>query len=338
MKILKALCLEKKYIQTDAIKQKAFVKTIIANNNPEAEQLLKNTDFTAEEFAGGIPLKYPRAKFTADIENSIANFSPAEQANVLRYFDIYKSVAGYEGLPIVPKNSDIQLSATERTAADKVAKYIGEFTTKNESTVKAPELKALLDTLIQGLPEFTTVVGKLQHGTHAYTVDIHTLKVLQYAMKEPEYIKLSDKDKMILKFSALVHDLGKKEGVVDEGHAVLSSEYVAGILAKFNMPESVKYRIIELVNNHHWFAAYNKGGMSSQIIDALCRTPENFEISKILAKADLLGVNDNFYMRVTNTNSREEFDAFIAYKFASIDEKLIALRKNTNIVLNAGLE
>ena len=334
MKVVKALSIEKKFIQTDSVKQSAFLKGIIANNNPRAEHLLKNTDFTTEEFAHGIPLKYPRAKFTADIEKILSTLSPIEQSNVLKYFDIYKSDAGYEGIPVIPKNSDIALSSTERAAAEKVAKLIDEFTTKNETLVKDPELKSLLDTLVQGLPEFTTVVGKAQHGTHAYTVDIHTLKVLQYAMNEPGYAKLSDQDKTILKLSALVHDFGKKEGVVDEGHAVLSSEYVSGILAKFQLPETVKYRIIELVSNHHWFAAYNKGEMSSQTVAALCRNPEDFEISKILAKADLLGVNDNFYLRVTKTGSREEFDAFTADKFSYVDEKLAELRKKANIVLD----
>ena len=334
MKVVKALSIEKKFIQTDSVKQQAFLKGIIANNNPRAEHLLKTTDFTTEEFAHGIPLKYPRAKFTADIENVLSTLSPTEQSNVLKYFDIYKSDAGYEGIPVVPKNSDMTLSVTERAAAEKVAKLIDEFTTKNETMVKDPELKALLDTLVKGLPEFTTVVGKVQHGTHAYTVDIHTLKVLQYAMNEPGYAKLSDQDKTILKLSALVHDFGKKEGVIDEGHAVLSSEYVSGILAKFQLPETVKYRIIELVSNHHWFAAYNKGEMSSQTVAALCRNPEDFEISKILAKADLLGVNDNFYLRVTSTGSREEFDAFTADKFSYVDEKLAELRKKANIVLD----
>ena len=334
MKVVKALSLEKKFIQTSPAKQQAFLKGIIANNNPRAEYLLKNTDFTTEEFANGIPLKYPRSKFVADIEKAMTDLTPEEQSNVLKYFDIYKTEQGFEGIPVIPKNSEIKLSEAEKAAADKLAGFIEEFTTKNEAMVKEPELKSLLDSLVQGLPEFTTIVGKAQHGTHAYTVDIHTLKVLQYAMNEPGYDKLSDKDKTILKLSALVHDFGKKEGVVDEGHAVLSSEHVNGILAKFNMPDSIKYRIIELVNNHHWFAAYNKGEMSSETMAALCRNPEDFEISKILAKADLLGVNDEFYLRVTNTANREEFDAFTADKFSYIDKKLTELRQKANIILD----
>ena len=334
MKVVKALSLEKKFIQTSPAKQQAFLKGIIANNNPRAEYLLKNTDFTTEEFANGIPLKYPRSKFVFDIEKAMAGLTPVEQSNVLKYFDIYKTEQGFEGIPVIPKNSEIKLSEAEKAAADKLAGFIEEFTTKNEAMVKEPELKSLLDSLVQGLPEFTTIVGKAQHGTHAYTVDIHTLKVLQYAMNEPGYDKLSDKDKTILKLSALVHDFGKKEGVVDEGHAVLSSEHVNGILAKFNMPESIKYRIIELVNNHHWFAAYNKGEMSSETMAALCRNPEDFEISKILAKADLLGVNDEFYLRVTNTANREEFDTFTADKFSYIDKKLTELRQKANIILD----
>lgn len=334
MKVVKALSLEKKFIQTSPAKQQAFLKGIIANNNPRAEYLLKNTDFTTEEFANGIPLKYPRSKFVFDIEKAMAGLTPVEQSNVLKYFDIYKTEQGFEGIPVIPKNSEIKLSEAEKAAADKLAGFIEEFTTKNEAMVKEPELKSLLDSLVQGLPEFTTIVGKAQHGTHAYTVDIHTLKVLQYAMNEPGYDKLSDKDKTILKLSALVHDFGKKEGVVDEGHAVLSSEHVNGILAKFNMPDSIKYRIIELVNNHHWFAAYNKGEMSSETMAALCRNPEDFEISKILAKADLLGVNDEFYLRVTNTANREEFDTFTADKFSYIDKKLTELRQKANIILD----
>ena len=333
-KIVKALNIEKKFIETDPQKQKDFVNNFIGNNNKSSENLIKNTDFTTSEFSEGIPLKYPRTEFFSDMEKILDTLYAAEKQNVMKYFDIYKSENGYEGIPVIPKDSNIALSNPEKIAAEKISSLIDKFTTKNESLVKDPELKKMLDAIVQGFPEFTSIIGKKQHDTHSYTVDIHTLKVLQYAMNDPAYQKLSDKDKTILKLTALVHDFGKKEGVVDEGHAELSSEYVNGILAKFDLPDSVKYRIVELVNNHHWFAAYNKGEMSSDMMATLCRNPEDFEISKILAKADLLGVSDSFYLSITNTSDREEFDAFLADKFSYIDKQLLELRSKANIILD----
>ena len=67
--------------------------------------------------------------------------------------------------------------------------------------IKDPEAKAVFDALIQGFPEFTSIIGKVQHGTHAYTVDIHTLKVLQDVMNDPYYNRLSDMDKTVVKFA-----------------------------------------------------------------------------------------------------------------------------------------
>ena len=67
-----------------------------------------------------------------------------------------------------------------------------------------PEIKEVLDGLIKGMPEFTAIVGKNNMEPYAFSVDIHTLKVLQSAMNNPLYQTLGDLDKTILKYAIIL--------------------------------------------------------------------------------------------------------------------------------------
>ena len=316
-------------------KQTEFLREIVANNNPQAENVLKTLNFT--QFNEGIPLKYPRAAFNQDIETLLSQVSEAEGYILRSHFKLEKGEAGFEGLPVVKELTGYEKqSLSEKGAyiADKIADRINEFTLNNEVLINDKQTKEVLDALIQGLPEFTTIVGKKQHGTHAYTVDIHTLKVLQSAMNDPMYKELSDQDKTILKIAAILHDTGKKGGVVDRGHASLSSDYTRAVLNKFQLNDAVKTRIIDIVDNHHWFEQYNTGQISAETMAANCRRPEDFKISMILAKSDLSSVNPTFHFNKTGTTNQAEFDAYMHDKVRPIEKKLEEMREKANIVFD----
>ena len=79
------------------------------------------------------------------------------------------------------------------------------------------ELNNQLNYIIKAFPEFINTIGKKQHGTHKYTLDIHQLLVLAYSINNPNYkTKLNAQDKTILKLSAIFHDIMKKENEVDK--------------------------------------------------------------------------------------------------------------------------
>ena len=316
-------------------KQTEFLREIVANNNQQAENVLKTLDFA--KFNTGIPLKYPRAAFNQDIETLLSQVQETDVYILRSHFKLEKGEAGFEGLPVIKELTDYEKqSLSEKGAfiADKIAQRINDFTLNNEVLINDKQTKEVLDALIQGLPEFTTIVGKKQHGTHAYTVDIHTLKVLQSAMNDPMYKELSDQDKTILKIAALLHDTGKKGGVIDRGHASLSSDYARAVLSKFQLSDAVKTRITDIVENHHWFEQYNTGKISAETMAANCRRPEDFKISVILAKSDLSNVNPTFHFERTGTANQAEFDKFMFEKTHPIEEKLHEMQEKANIVFD----
>lgn len=325
---------KKDIINVSAAQQQMFVQNMMANNNQNTETVLKNFDF--EQYGKqGLPLKYTREQFTANIENLIKDLSPEEQEVVLEHFGLIKGSAGFDGLPTNKPFNNEKVSSQVNEIAQKVQDEIETFTARNQINTGDAIADNVLNGLIKGLPEFTSIVGKEQHGTHAYSVDIHTLKVLQSAMNNPLYEKLSDRDKTILKIAALCHDLGKRGGVVDTGHASSSAEYVTAILDKFPFPQGMKDRIIDIVDNHHWFEAYNTGSATAEDVAVRCRRPEDFMIYEILAKADFENVNKDFHIsRSEGVTNQAEFDKFMQDKMEAIDEALTRMYSRANLVFD----
>lgn len=325
---------KKDIINVSAAQQQMFVQNMMANNNQNTETVLKNFDF--EQYGKqGLPLKYTREQFTANIENLIKDLAPEEQEVVLEHFGLIKGSAGFDGLPTNKPFNNEKVSPKTNEIAQKVQDEIETFTARNQINTGDATADNVLNGLIKGLPEFTSIVGKEQHGTHAYSVDIHTLKVLQSAMNNPLYEKLSDRDKTILKIAALCHDLGKRGGVVDTGHASSSAEYVTAILDKFPFPQGMKDRIIDIVDNHHWFEAYNTGSATAEDVAVRCRRPEDFMIYEILAKADFENVNKDFHIsRSEGVTNQAEFDKFMQDKMEAIDEALTRMYSRANLVFD----
>ncbi|MDR1167959.1 MAG: hypothetical protein LBK53_03595 [Heliobacteriaceae bacterium] len=320
----------------DTPEKTKFLSNVIANNKPQAETVLKEFDFS--QFGKeGIPLKYSRDNFVNDINNLVKDLPIDRQNKLLNYFGLTYSEKGIEGLWNNKSIDDSGFSHKMKVIAEKVKTKIEDFTIKNEVDdliIYDPAAGELLNSLVKGCPEFTSTIGKQQHGTHAYSVDIHTLKVLQSAVNDPLYKSLSDQDKTILKMSILLHDLGKTEGVVDTGHAKLSSDYTFSILDKFNLPTRVKDRIVDIVDNHHWFESFNKGWVSAEEVAVRCRRPEDFIIYQIFSKSDFANVNDNFHLNMTGCKTQAEFDEFMFNKMQPIKEKMDVMHSKANIVLD----
>ena len=227
-------------------------------------------------------------------------------------------------------------TAQLKETAQKIQSEIELYTTKNQICTGDATVDNVLNSLIQGLPEFTSIVGKKQHDTHIYSVDIHTLKVLQSAMNNPLYKTLTDRDKTILKIAALCHDFGKRGGIRDEGHASSSAEFCTAILDKFSFPQGMKDRIIDIVDNHHWFEAYNTGNATANDVAVRCRRPEDFLIYEILAKADFENVNEKFHLgeKSNGAKTQAEFDKFMQEKMQAIDDALTTMYSRSNLVFD----
>ena len=249
-------------------------------------------------------------------------FTPdMDVAHMLGYV---RTKTGFEGMLNTQNLDNVGLTPAQREMADKMIAEIEKFTKGNkiaDGVNLSQEAKDFINSILKGVPEFAPFFGKPQHSGQKYSLDVHILKVLQDSLNDPKYQQLSDTDKIVLKFSALLHDIGKRYLIdgSDTGHAEKSAEYVYSILDKFNLRPEIKDRIISIVENHHWFKAYNKGLMSAEEVATLCRRPEDFLIYQIMAKADLKNVSDTFFMEVMKVSSLAEAEAGFAHKMAEIE-------------------
>lgn len=331
--ISKTLSGVKPNVKISSAQQREFLVKTLSNNNAKANKVFKEFDF-AKYGTDGLPLKYSRKDFMNNVEDILNDLPTQDRVEILSHYGIEND--NFDGLLNNRPFEDLSGYSPEFiNAAKKVQSEIDKFTTKNEVDIPDKEVKEILDGLIKGLPEFTSIVGKQQHGTHAYSVDIHMLKVLQDAMNNPAYNKLSDKSKTVLKFAAILHDVGKAAGVVDSNHFRTSANYMSSILDKFNLPTEMKHQIIDAVDNHHWFGDFNTDKLSAQDVAVKCRRSGDLEVYKILAKADLANVSSTFHYRVTGTSNKAEYDAFIDKKMSEVDVEIKKMNSNAPVVFDS---
>ena len=309
--------------------QKRFLSSFLSNNNPAGEKILKTHDFS-QYGKEGIPIKYSRKEFCKNINSIISELTDEEQNILLEHFGLRKGqnytdgTVNFDGLLNNRHFEKNNIRDAVKEAGVKLSEEIEKFTVKNETLFEDAELKNFFDNIIKGFPEFTEVIGKEQHNTHEYSVDIHTLKVLQSCMNNPQYKTLSDKDKTILKISVLLHDLGKPGSKRDDAHANTSAYYAEGILEKFKLSSEVKDRITDIIKNHHWFASYNMGMSSTEDVAVRCIRPEEYKIYQIMAKADLENVNKYFHLgsKSGGASTQAEFDKYFEEKIKPINDAL----------------
>lgn len=302
-----------------------FGKNFLANY-PQTENILKTFDFTSFG-KEGLPLKYSRKSFMADLSQILKKESPDEKLKLLEEIGIHSkfdeagNILAYEGVP------NLKDFTAQSDAQRKIIDLTRRFMFENEVVSQNSELNKSMNSIIKAFPEYLNFIGKQQQPTHAYSTDIHIMKVLQEAMNHPDYSKLSDLDKTVMKFSILFHDIAKIEGTIDKQHQNVSALYTNNLLEKINMPKEIKNRIVEIVKNHHWSEEFNTGSASAQNIATRFRNPQDYLISKIFAQSDLKGVNKDFYSIFS--------DALLPERLAPIEKALDDIYKTGNVIITS---
>lgn len=285
-----------------------FINNFI--NSKEVENVIKTWDF-AQYGKKGIPLAYSRDKFVNDIEKTLKKTDSPEET--LAKYNLRKG----QDIDGIANISDIIPETEEET---KIQGFITKYYL-NQTKIKDKSVNKVMNQLVSGMPEFTMTIGKVQHGTHIYSVDIHTLIVLQNCLNNPDYEKLSEEDKEILKLSVLMHDFGKNGKVVTPGHAAQSKIDAEMILKNYNLKPEIKERVLKQVENHHWFEKYNMGKSNEEDVKNIFQTSEDLAVAKIMAKADLEGISPTFHRQILdygNYLTQEQFDKLFQEKIDKI--------------------
>lgn len=274
--------------------QKAFFEQGLHN----LDNSIKGVDFNKVE----LELKIPRSVFVTKVTDAMKNLEPLEQRKVMDYYGFEIENGVLKGYPINLNNGD-KLSEIASTKTRKVVENIRplviEFSEKNpiKVTNASADFEKDLNDILQGLPEIRPMIGKVQHRTHAYTLDKHTLKVLQGVVSNPKFQNLSTEDKKILSIASLLHDITKTEGVRDLAHPMESAFDAYYIIQKMNLPEEQQLKIYELIKSHNWLDRLNNPKNTPEMVQQIAqdiafdsRHTNTFELAKILCEADMKAV------------------------------------------------
>lgn len=251
-------------------------------------------------------LTYSRSDFMKDVKEKLSKLPEKEQKKATDYFGFElknydDGIMRMNGYPSDNNDSsklaEINSSST-KSVIDDIRENIKKFSENNEIVPNSnisSDLAKDLNNIIKAFPEFITTIGKKQHDTHSYTVDIHTLKVLQGVMKNPEFKKLPDNDKKALETVTLLHDLTKLENKIDKTHPDYSAYDAYYISRKMALPKNERIKIYQLIKNHDWLEKYTSINAKDYAFEF--RQGNNFKMECMLAEADLKGVarNDVFY-------------------------------------------
>ena len=235
-------------------------------------------DLTAPDFC--IELSYSRKDFVKDVKDILNKLPLQEHNTATKPFHFIIDNNCFNGCPCPNDNGNAAIN-----------ECVKNFVLHNKISIKNnPELSACLESITKALPEFLSLIGKIQHPTHDYTVDVHTLKVLQEVMTDKRYQTLPQSDRRVLQIAILLHDLTKKEGEIDKTHPECSATAAEKILKRFDISQNLKGRIVLIIRQHDWLERYNKGLTHPEEFARLLKDGNNFLIECIFAKADLKAV------------------------------------------------
>ena len=322
--VIIALATAKIILGYNKIKKIAQNKKVFSDfcTTTKYDEVLKNFSFT--HFGkDGVPLKYSRNKFIQDLKAILNSLPQEERLKLEKKYNLDFRQTGYNSvkselskIPVIPEK------IVGNKAEQKIAKLIRHFTKENEVMVENKEIKSVLNSIIQEIPEFTTIIGRKQHDTHHYSIDIHTLKNLCDNIKNPMYTSLDEESKLVLKYSTILHDFGKDflgDYTPDKGHAQKSFKIAPKILEKIDLKQNIKDRIIKQVKNHHWFEYYNKGEISAQDVVKMFESKQDVAIAEIMAKSDFKNVNPDFHYLCMKITKNDSYDDLMRTKFSPID-------------------
>lgn len=142
------------------------------------------------------------------------------------------------------------------------------------------------------------IVGRRQHQTHDFTLDRHLLEVVERASKDPEFAKLLPKDQENLLWASLLHDVGKKENMVDFDHNRTSTSMAWGILRTLGYSDARIQRITDVMSkdaelsfnpDHRNSAKLANPKEMDNVVNSY-RNPDALNMVAILNRADIKSV------------------------------------------------
>jgi len=299
-------------IKTNTLSQSG-ISTFFDNLEKTAQMLASMPEEEFKEL--NIRQEYSKNDFIKDVLEIVKDLTQSDKRRACSYFgfDLYENEKApvrfsIEGCPY--NSSGAAAGFKDSSIIEKLRKIVIKFSENNKILCRNKELETQLNSIIEAMPELRPAIGSIQHGTHAYDIFTHSLKVLKGIVQTPEYQKLNDSDKRIMQLSALLHDITKKEGQPDKTHPEYSAFDASYIAKKFNLADKEETKLYTLIKHHEWLKYANTApnayelGLRLKSIAYDFRNDNIFDMSIIFTHGDLKAVNDEFHDKIMNTGLR----------------------------------
>lgn len=256
----------------------------------------------AREFGKNSPEVFER-EFSAPIEEAMSdpNLSYDRRLEAARALGELQR-AGFEAaqsihMPDLRMGKLAELTPTEQTALrTQTEKALLDRATM-ESLLGNGTLGRLMPSVF-GFSSEGGIVGRAQHQVHDNTVDVHLLDVLEKAGKDPRFQKLLPQDQVNTLWASFLHDVAKRENMVDLDHGWTSTSTAWGVLRTLGYPESQIQRITDIMGRD-FDLSYDPDNLNSKrfentdVLDdvaASYRLPGALDMVSILNASDIQSV------------------------------------------------
>jgi hypothetical protein len=269
----------------------------------ELSKSVKNIDLSESD---NIKLLFPRVELIELIKAEAAQLSAEEKNSLFKHFNFKLSENGLDGY-IMPNfdKSNIKNKKIE-DKIDNLNRIFQRFTSGNKILVAGNlRLENNLNIILNSVPQLFSVVGKIQHKTHFYTVDKHSLRVLQLLTSFADWETFTEDEKRLLTMLALFHDISKTERTIDKSHPIQSAKDTFFISENLGLGESEREKLVVFIKYHDWLERINKSIDNANILFETAELFKKYDAYKLMlnfCEADLKSVkSDNeFYDRFKN--------------------------------------
>lgn len=150
----------------------------------------------------------------------------------------------------------------------------------------------LIRNIVECIPEWKRLIGCKQHQIHDYCLDFHTIAVLKNVQKQEDFNKFKKYHKLILVYSALLHDIEKNENEVDPEHPIKGAKKSSSILYRMGFGEDFINNVYLLVKYHQvlGYMVSGKINLTDDEIAGMFKNPMHVDLQAILSIADIKSV------------------------------------------------
>ncbi|MDD3419335.1 MAG: hypothetical protein PHE78_01905 [Candidatus Gastranaerophilales bacterium] len=249
-----------------------------------------------------IGLKIPRKKVVNAFLYKTKKMDEEQKKQLFSHFGFELDGTKMIGYPVIKNQvSDKIKDPIVLGAINKLSPLVQEFSLNNQVII--PESKQLaehLNNISKAVPQFLSIIGNKQHKTHSYTVDQHSLRVLQNVVKSDSWGTFNLSDKKVLILGGLFHDITKKERTKDKTHPAQSAFDTYFLTSKLGLSDKEQSNLFTLIDSHDWLEKLQKAEDKNPKMQETAfrfRKGNMFQMAQIFCEADLKAVkaNDKFF-------------------------------------------